>query len=1261
MQEHDNDVQEALMQKKEKTSTNRRLTRKIVKRGLATSNDKQQEATFENSLRQQLDALLATIHAQNEQHAQLSKENALVVQQKDALMLEHNNLLIEFLSLKKEKDESGKKIKRRWNSKGIQDEKSTLQLIDKEQLAASEVILKNQLHDLEVTVHAQTGEKANLMKQNSFLAKSNESLLQEREDLVVEITLLKKEKDEFSRKLEKELNQENSAISKDLSSVLIEKYCRGVSKVSLPQQLDEILTKTHRKLANLHEENSILTQTSHALAQERDDLVVELSVLKEKEKRPAKRLERELRAEIESIENDLSSALEDKDRTVAFELSLKHELDEIVAMVQARDYEQQVTLSEENLLLVQLKDSIAQKHDNLLAQVALLKRKLEVFAQNEEEQKRELESIKNKLSTAMMDFVIACKEKECIFASEMSLKEQFDKLEAIVQSKDEQLESMKKESTSSMQAKECLAQERANLVAEVAKLKEENEALTKQLEGDSRTKIVSTKKELSNGSSSLEQIADLEVSLRQQLDELAATMHARDDQLENMSSKRNLLFQEKDSLFHEHSNLVSKFTLLKEEKDALTQLLEGGLGIEILSLKKELSTMLSSKEQVATSEVSLRQQLQELEATQYVQDEQLEKLDIEHKILGQAKNSLVQERDYYVAQVSLFKKENEAFSKRLEGQFETEITSIKNKLSIVLSDKERIAASEILLTQQLHELKETLHVRDGRIENLIKENCLLVQEKEDLTQECDIVVANFTLLKEEKDSLFQHLEGDLRAEMISIKNELSIVLGSNERLVASEVSLKQQLDKLNSKIYKQNEEQVELQKEKNQLVRTKESLMQELNITMEEVSTLKKEKEVDVNCQVVLVKEELDNALKDKEKSCEFVNSLCKELELVNAKVKELNDHQVELAKENDHLVQEKASLKEQCDILYAEIVELKQKSANKLSVELKEKERMMATEASLKQKIAAHETFIRSLTEQQVLLTKEQKLIVQDNEALTKERDTLLASVSSLKKQYEAVLAKEMKDKDWVANSEACLKHNFDELVKTVNKLNKKQENHAMEKKLITQAKESLAQEHDKLLATVSLLEGGQTSPSSNGEHHPEIEEDQSVIVKESKTPCLEASFRQKLDEVALTVVSLTEQLAASTRGNDQMVSEMKSLKQECTKLHMALSSIEREKVGLTKRLADARTISDRLVAEVARLQREVGESEKRLAHAIADRDNVRSHVAEMQLLLNNQQRMHQNQHALHLLEKLEALEVENRCLRREKVFPICNPLTIL
>jgi hypothetical protein len=126
--------------------------------------------------------------------SKLTQENSLFLEQSERLKQERDNLAAELATLKKEKDcESGKKPRRKWNLKRPQDEIASL-LKDNERLAASETSPKQHLVEVE----------GKLSKENSILGQEKLLLTEDRENIIEEGSLLKKEKDNFEKTLEVE-------------------------------------------------------------------------------------------------------------------------------------------------------------------------------------------------------------------------------------------------------------------------------------------------------------------------------------------------------------------------------------------------------------------------------------------------------------------------------------------------------------------------------------------------------------------------------------------------------------------------------------------------------------------------------------------------------------------------------------------------------------------------------------------------------------------------------------------------------------------------------------------------------------------------------------------------------------------------------------------------------------------------------------------------------------------------------------------------
>ena len=733
---------------------------------------------------------------------------------------------------------------------------------------------------------------------------------------------------------------------------------------------------------------------------------------------------------------------------------------------------------------------------------------------------------------------------------------------------------------------------------------------------------VSLMKEEMPMSASKERMACHGVTLVENLQDFGETLRSLNDQLANLAGERDQLTLAKQSLMQERDHLLAAVTKLDTRKDSMSKRFEQDLHVEVSSVKSLLATAAREKEQMAISEGSLQQKLDDLFSTIQCLNTQLASLSSEKDHLVNANEAVTHERDALLATVSILqKREDNSSHKEIKTLFSRDV----NKLLSDDSCPQPVLENTIQSGSRTDdEDKESTSYQDAS--KLTQENSLFLEQSERLKQERDNLAAELASLKKEKDCE----SGKKLRRKWNLKrpqDEIASLLKDNERLAASETSLKQHLVELEGKLSKENSI---LGQEKLLLTEDRENII-------EEVSLLKKEK---------------DNF--ERKLEVESIHSMT-----------ELQQKLVDQQDQDSQMVEKCRLLTEERDMLSAEVLQLKQQTNTTSEKMERELTRETATLAALgsnspqmlvqveaandqqarererltQPKLAILEASIDSLKKQQVVLVDEKTHIVQENEALKKERDELLLCISSLKKQHEAILTKALREKESAAASEAYMKQKIDELVTSLQPLSKTHQvkHHAMNKGHRTQ--------ESNIRPEYGIMHEGEKTflspPCDNHAHHQQ--QQQPDVVKDDP---IGVSVEQKLHGIALIMFTLKERLEATSKEKDRLNSNINPLKQDCNKLRLAHSLSEQEKNILSKRITEMHATAERLAAEIARLQSALAESDKKLARATAEKESAFLRVAELQA-----QRAQEHLQTPYSMEKVQTLEAENRRLRIDKV----------
>lgn len=908
--------------------------------------------------------------------------------------------------------------------------------------------------------------------------------------------------------------------------------------------------------------------------------------------------------------------------------------------------EQLVDSSEENNELTLVQQSLLHEGDILLAAVAKLETKKEtLFKKIDNDLYMEVSIVKALL-------IIATKEKEQSSIYEESLYKKFNKLSPTMQSLNEQSVSLTYEEDHLMHAKEVVTLEWDDLLKRISTFKKQQE------------KIAEHEKQDINGNSSL--------------------------------------LHEKTSLLNDRENLTAEIALLKKEKEDIENKLD-----RIMEKNTTSTSLNNSNNAFARSEHDLYAKHEQY-ASLIKENMQLKEENVK---LVQTKDHFIHEHDNLITQIALEKKDNEEVKEKLMKEM-AQLTSLKNILSKEMSKKDQLVGNEFSLMQQLNllqvkeasqeqhqtKLEAEITTLNEIIENLFEDRNDLIKKckKHDQMQnECSSLLKSKINLSNDCDTFFKELT-ILRNEKETLDKEHAANLLEKNQISASMVNLKVEVDNFNKRVFAFNEQVAQLVEENEKLhTKLEASTFKNAKISMnqEQQTCMSHTTELGILCNMELtnqlnvefIKEnkylgmtfldvdleslnepleffkqqqkelikERDNAvalLKKFEEDCACIANNDVEMETPKQKLILLDKKYKQLISERDNAMKENEFLHQQYDIIFAEIYALTDESENNnSSKESKVIECVVSKEMSTMHQIQVLQMCINTLKEQQTNLRKNNKEISLENEALTKEKDSLIASISSLKKKHETILAQEFQKKE-VTTLEVTLQQKFEELVESVTTLNKIQEGYIVDKEVMIHTAESFTKECNNLFAIVMSLKDEQLSPSSNVEHQFHTNMDQSIVVRKDESTKLETLLKEKLNEFAKKIVILIEGFIASTKEREQLISEMTSLKRECQKLHSTLVVAERDKDTLMKSIVESRSTFDRLAGEISRLQRELVEIEMKLTHTIGERDSANLQIADLQRLLSNHHRI-QHLQGPYCMENFETLEAQNRCLRMEKV----------
>jgi hypothetical protein len=451
------------------------------------------------------------------------------------------------------------------------------------------------------------------------------------------------------------------------------------------------------------------------------------------------------------------------------------------------------------------------------------------------------------------------------------------------------------------------------------------------------------------------------------------------------------------------------------------------------------------------------------------------------------------------------------------------------------------------------------------------------------------------------------------------------------------------------------------------------STKRELDIAGNEKSCLTL-KEASVSKGIIQLQEEISSmkgevsmALKEKERACSAEFGYLETIHSLNQKL-------ACLVKEKDQMMAEKLFLKQEQDDLHAVISILEgERDALKEQLEVNEgatRVDLDMTENNGKVKIATELSSgcqldelmrtMHSLNKQLELSTKESEKLLFQNKALVQEDDKLQVAFSLSARQKDAAVTKKLKPaknadihmmdnqlgsaakaKEKLALFTLSLKQQLAELTRRHSiKLEPTEVTEERDQVLLGKDHFCL-QDWEMLFEIISRLSEDRCAPMKTIEinHTTELsdmkKETLVISAQEKKVDDSEISLHQKLDELICTTVNReAASLDIVPRENDGMPPlKTDTVVMEHNNLNGTVCELEMAKdvgvKGLEQKLP----------------KKEHVDMNKRLAHAVVEQDNARPQVAEMQVLLSNQQ-LPQNAD-IHI----KTLHTKNRCLRHANV----------
>lgn len=763
------------------------------------------------------------------QHNAIIKTNHTLMQEKELFVKEQEKLLEELSLLKKDNDiKFGRKGKRRWNSKGSKDEIATL-LSDKEQLLASETSLKQQLVDL----------KSKDFTKNNTLMQEKLALLKDHDNLVAEISFLKKEKEEMIKKLDRILLQNTTSI-KDLQTVLTSTQHGLLAKQEEHANLNE-------EYIQLKDKNTMLIKTQENLAKENKKIVEETVFIKKEIERLEKRNTDEM-TQLQLLRNKLSESSNEKDQLVASKSHLAH----LVDMLKAKEIAQeqvQLELEEEIIVLRQKIQTLIQDNDDILKdykQHVQVQNKLSCSSKTKEILLEECDSLSKRMIMLESEKEILCKqytstlfEKDLTLASNLSLQMDVESLNKKLlyfnKKSDDSIQKNGKvhiglQSAAIVKLKMSKDQEQQTCISSLSNINEvgilcnmelhvnkTNDEFDKENNQSnmvsSPTTIVFPTVELNSLNKQLENIKQQQNDIIKERDCLITSLKKKEQDCANVDFYRieiKTLKQKLDLFNHQQDELSKeKDNLLQENKSLQVQCNNLQAKMSALKPKGEISDN-STKSMVKKHEVSKeklqKHQIISLQISVNTLKEQQTNLTKENMETALENEVLTKKRDCLLESISSLKKKHEVlFVQEIKKKETTTLeVSIKNKFEELVQivnalnkNHEDHATPRKLITQVIETKKiECINLLEKVEPSKENQSSLCINDKHQLNDKINHpLVTREEELSKLQISLIEKID-DLVKLTTSLSEKLISNMKEKEKLISEMASLKQECQKL---------------------------------------------------------------------------------------------------------------------------------------------------------------------------------------------------------------------------------------------------------------------------------------------------------------------------------------------------------------------------------------------------------------------------------------------------------------------------------
>jgi chromosome segregation ATPase len=755
-------------------------------------------------------------------------------------------------------------------------------------------------------------------------------------------------------------------------------------------------------------------------------------------------------------------------------------------------------------------------------------------------------------------------------------------------------------------------------------------------------------------------------ALEKQWDVLEAELKAFESKVEELEA-------ECESVRHDYSSCKLEVSDLARERDECQIALNKSKAI-LENLEREYNSL--QKDHRVINALRVKEQAR-LKSALEASEKKAKKLEIasatlqkEHEILSAEKSVLLQERDSAHKKLGYIEVQNVELGSSIEY--------LRNELEKATKERSKLGVGDdILLVQDVVNLRALVSSLQVDLATATKEKKRLHGMEVSLKQELKKLTEELALMKtknvridapvKEKDEMDPPPPPPPPPAVMAVKEDTrqvhtvssssadaaTAVKGGEDTKRDQQHKLKQQVKGLESQSCSTKRELDTAGNEKSCLTLKEASVSKGIIQLQEEISSMKGE---------------VAMALKEKERACSAEFGYLETIHSLNQKL-------ACLVKEKDQMMAEKLFLKQEQDDLHAVISILEgERDALKEQLEVNEgatRVDLDMTENNGKAKIATELSSgcqldelmrtMHSLNKQLELSTKESEKLLFQNEALVQEDDKLQVAFSLSARQKDAAVTKKLKPaknadihmmdnqlgsaakaKEKLALFTLSLKQQLAELTRRHSiKLEPTEVTEERDQVLLGKDHFCL-QDWEMLFEIISRLSEDRCAPMKTIEinHTTELSDmkKETLVIfaqEKKKVDDSEISLHQKLDELICTTVNReAASLDIVPRENDGMPPlKTDTVVMEHNNLNGTVCELEMAKdvgvKGLEQKLP----------------KKEHVDMNKRLAHAVVEQDNARPQVAEMQVLLSNQQ-LPQNPD-IHI----KTLHTKNRCLRHANV----------